>query len=88
MQGKVKQGIRMLQDHFDLVMIDGNGGFAEEILKVTWLMLSDKQAKKGLLYSKDLVSKYGKKSAKIGDADFIDAVNQIYHNGLDFLLFE
>lgn len=93
MKDKVKRGVQLLRDHFELVMVDGQADFTEDILRITgWNSRS--QVKKasvsdgGLVYSKDLVSKYGKLSTKNGDADFIDAVNHVYHNSLGYLMLQ
>ncbi|KAL7538203.1 hypothetical protein ACHAXR_009076 [Thalassiosira sp. AJA248-18] len=90
MKEKVKRGMQLLEAHFDLVLVDGQGDFAEDILRITgWTATS--QVKKanvsdgGLVYSKDMVSQFGKLSTKNGDADFIDAVNHVYHNSLGYL---
>mmetsp|Transcript_23039 Transcript_23039/g.48174 ORF Transcript_23039/g.48174 Transcript_23039/m.48174 type:complete len:367 (+) Transcript_23039:80-1180(+) len=96
MKEKVRRGIQLLRDHFEVVMVDdgrSQGNLAEEILRITgWS--SQSVVKKAtvsdgeLVYSKDLVSSYGKMSTKNGDADFIDAVNHIYHNRLGFLMLQ
>mmetsp|Transcript_54011 Transcript_54011/g.114717 ORF Transcript_54011/g.114717 Transcript_54011/m.114717 type:complete len:350 (+) Transcript_54011:78-1127(+) len=93
MKEKVKRGFQLLKDHFEIVMVDGQGDLAEEILRFTgWKSLS--KVKKatvsdgGLVYSKDLVSKYNKMSTKNGDADFVDAVNHVYHNSLAYLMLQ
>mmetsp|Transcript_6465 Transcript_6465/g.14962 ORF Transcript_6465/g.14962 Transcript_6465/m.14962 type:complete len:370 (+) Transcript_6465:130-1239(+) len=90
MKKKVKLGMEVLKD-FDLVLEYGRHDFAEEISRVTGLW-SDRGVKparvsdtEGMVYSKDLVSKCGKLSAKNGDADFLDAVGHVYHGDLDFL---
>eukprot|EP00580_Thalassiosira_gravida_P009417 CAMPEP_0201646228 /NCGR_PEP_ID=MMETSP0493-20130528/33558_1 /ASSEMBLY_ACC=CAM_ASM_000838 /TAXON_ID=420259 /ORGANISM="Thalassiosira gravida, Strain GMp14c1" /LENGTH=132 /DNA_ID=CAMNT_0048121345 /DNA_START=32 /DNA_END=430 /DNA_ORIENTATION=+ len=93
---KVRRGIQLLRDHFEVVMVDdgrGQGNFAEEILRITgWssqsLVKKATVSDGGLVFSKDLVSSYGKMSLKNGDADFIDAVNHIYHNRLGFLMLQ
>lgn len=93
MKDKVRSGVALLKDHFEVVLVDGQADFSEEILRITgWT--SHGQVKEasvsdnGLVYSKDLVSKYGKMSTKNGDADFIDAVNHIYHNSLGYLMLQ
>ena len=90
---KVKRAMQLLKEEFDIVQVQGKGGdFAAEILKITgWTTSSEvKEASVsdtgGIIYSKDLVSKYGKMSTKNGDNDFIDAVNHVYHNNLAFLM--
>ena len=90
---RVKRGIQLLRDHLDIVLVDGQGDFAEEILRVTgWS--ARKRVKKasvsdgGLVYSKDLVSGFGKMSTKNGDAEFLDAVQHIYHNSLAYLMMQ
>lgn len=93
MMVKVKRAMRLLNEHFDIVLVDGKGDFAEELLRVTGLFASSqvKQAEVsdgGLVYSKDLVSGFGKMSTSNGDADFIDAVSHIYHNYLAFLMLQ
>ena len=88
---KVKSGMMVLKEHFDVVLIDGQGDFSEELLRITgWKNASGKVKKANvsdgeLVYSKNLVSQFGKMSAKNGDADFIDAVNHVYHNSLGYL---
>lgn len=93
MKDKVKKGLKLLKEHFEVVMVEGKGNFAEEILRLTgWKPRGQvKEASVsdgGLIYSKDLVSKFGKMSVKNGDADFIDAVSHVYHNSLDFLMMQ
>eukprot|EP00581_Thalassiosira_minuscula_P017513 CAMPEP_0183714232 /NCGR_PEP_ID=MMETSP0737-20130205/8832_1 /TAXON_ID=385413 /ORGANISM="Thalassiosira miniscula, Strain CCMP1093" /LENGTH=363 /DNA_ID=CAMNT_0025943139 /DNA_START=26 /DNA_END=1117 /DNA_ORIENTATION=- len=94
---KVKRGMQLLKDHFEVVMVDDDGradNFAEEILRITgWISgggvekatVSDVG---GIVYSKDLISKYGKMSTANGDADFMDAVNHVYHNSLGYLMLQ
>jgi len=90
MKEKIKLGMDALKD-FDLVLEYGRHDFADEISRVTGLR-SDRGVEparvsdtEGMVYSKDLVSKCGKLSAKNGDADFLDAVGHVYHGDLDFL---
>ena len=87
MKNKIKMAMNVLIDHFDIVLVDGNNNFSDELLKITgWSTVGhhlDKTTvsdKGGLLYTKELISAFGKISTKNGDADFIDAVNHVYHN--------
>lgn len=90
---KVKRGLRLLKEHFDLVVINDHDRYSQTILRATgWsspvsipkrTFLND-----GLVYSKDLVSKYTKLAAKNGDADFIDAVGHVYQNSLGYLMLQ
>lgn len=91
---KIKMAMRVLKEHFDIVMVEGKGDFSEELVKITgWsaenrvkgAFVSDKD---GLVYAKELVSAFGKISGKNGDADFIDAVNHVYHGSLSFLMMQ
>ena len=90
MKEKIKLGMEVLKD-VDLVLEYGRNDFAEEISRVTGLR-SDRGVEparvsdtEGMVYSKDLVSKCGKLSAKNGDAEFLDAVGHVYHGDLNFL---
>ena len=91
---KVKMGMKVLGEHFDIVMVEGKDNVSEELLKITgWSVESRvKKAsvsdKHGLVYSKDLVSAFGKISIRNGDIDFIDAVKHVYYNNLAFLLIQ
>ncbi|KAL7470693.1 hypothetical protein ACHAXS_010944 [Conticribra weissflogii] len=91
-KGKVKKGLQLLKNQFDLVVIDDHDKFANTILKVTgWpspaeipkKVLSDSR---DLVFSKEMVSSWGKMSSKNGDADFIDAVNHEFLNSLGYLM--
>ncbi|KAL9180711.1 hypothetical protein ACHAXT_011164 [Thalassiosira profunda] len=91
MKDKVKRGVKLLKNNFDLVLVDGEKDFSEELLRITgWKARS--QVKKAnisdgeLVYSKKLVSAVGKMSAANGDEHFIDAVMHIYHNSLGYLM--
>jgi len=94
MKDKVKKGLSLLKQNFDIVLIDGQGNFAEQILRITGWNGDPSEMRKasisdgGLVYSKDLVSQFGKMSKVNGDQDFIDAVNHIYHNSLNFLMLQ
>ena len=91
---KVRDAISKLRKHFDLVLLDGRNDFAREILTVSGLKLPADEEEvaalgdmeiAGLRYSKELVKQYTKYDAKNGDADFADALNQVYFNDLSFL---
>ena len=91
MKDKVKRGVKLLKNNFDLVLVDGEKDFSEELLQITgWKARSQvKQANISdgeLVYSKKLVSAVGKMSAANGDEHFIDAVMHIYHNSLGYLM--
>ena len=95
MKNKIKMTMNVLIDHFDLVLVDGNNNFSDELLKITgWstvghhLEKTPVSDKGGLLYTKELISAFGKISTKNGDADFIDAVNHVYHNSLEYLVLQ
>jgi len=99
MRDKVKRGMELLKKHFSIVMVDDTNGrgaddFATELLRITGWSASRRPKKASisddgeLLYSKELVSKFTKMSSKNGDADFIDAVNHVYHNSLDYLMLQ
>jgi len=96
MKESIKKAMVILKEQFDIVLIDGEEGsnFAEEILRLTGLKSDTAQIEKasisdgGLVYSKDLVSKFGKMSSKNGDADFLDAVKHVYHNSLAYLMLQ
>ncbi|KAL3806422.1 hypothetical protein ACHAXA_002668 [Cyclostephanos tholiformis] len=91
---KIKMAMKVLKEHFDIVKVEGKGDFSEELAKITgWS--ADNRVKKAsvsdkedLVYSKELVSAFGKISSKNGDADFIDAVNHVYHSSLSFLVMQ
>jgi hypothetical protein len=91
---KVKMAMKVLREHFDIVMVEGKDDFLEELVKITGLSAGSlvKKAsvsdKDGLVYSKDLVSSFGKISTLNGDADFIDAVSHAYYNNLAFLMMQ
>lgn len=90
---KVKRSMQLLRDHFELVMVYDKADLAEEILRFTgWTSQSGVKratvSDGGLVYSKDLISKFGKVSTGNGDADFIDAVNHVYHNSLGYLMLQ
>ncbi|KAL7525230.1 hypothetical protein ACHAWF_001268 [Thalassiosira exigua] len=92
-EGKVKRGMHLLQTLFDIVMIYGEGDFAKEISRVMGWTASNgvREASVSdgdLVYSKEAVSKFGKLAAAKGDADFLDAVNHVYHNSLQFLMLQ
>mmetsp|Transcript_7091 Transcript_7091/g.14242 ORF Transcript_7091/g.14242 Transcript_7091/m.14242 type:complete len:364 (-) Transcript_7091:119-1210(-) len=91
-KGKVKKGLRLLKNQFDVVVIDDHNKYADTILKVTgWpspaeipqKVLSDSR---DLVFTKEMVSSWGKMSSKNGDADFIDAVNHVFFNSLGYLM--
>lgn len=85
---KIKRAIRLLIDHFDLVLVDGKGHeISDTLLKITGWSSSTRPRKatlsndnEGPIYSKNLVNAYSKMWTKNGDADFIDAVNHVYLN--------
>ena len=91
---KVRLAMQLLKDHFDFVTIDGKSDFSHDILRVigyrTSIQIKRASIPKDgeLVYSKDLVSQFGKMSSKNGDADFIDAVNHVYHNSLAYLMLQ
>ena len=94
-KNKIKMAMNVLIDHFDIVLVDGNVHFSDELLKITgWstvghhLEKTPVSDKGGLLYTKELISAFGKISTKNGDADFIDAVNHVYHNSLEYLVMQ
>lgn len=101
-RGRVQRGMRLLRDHFDLVLRHGRAGaddLAAEVRRVTgWrdpgsppeeeeTSVADSEAdgERELLFSKELVSQFGKTAAANGDADFLDAVDHVYHDSLGFL---
>ena len=88
MQEKVKRGMEILANHFDVVILNNRQKFVDTVLKVTgWaspISLGGKDHGE-LIFTKDLVSKYSKLAGKNGDADFIDAVNHVYNNDLGYL---
>ena len=93
---KVKRAIKLLIDHFDLVLVDGKGNaISDLLLRITGWSSSTRPRKavisnddEGPSYSKNLVNAFSKMSAKNGDADFIDAVNHVYFNSLGYLLLQ
>ncbi len=86
MQDKVKRAIRLLIDHFDLVLVDGKGhDISDALLKITGWSSSTRPRRATVskgderkIYSKYLVNAFVKMSTKNGDIDFIDAVNHVY----------
>ena len=91
---KVRLAMQLLKDHFDLVTIDGKSDFANDILRIIGYRTSIQMKRPSIpedgeiVYSKDLISNFGKMSTKNGDADFIDAVNHVYHNSLAYLMLQ
>lgn len=91
---KVKMAMRVLKEHFDIVIVDGKDDFAEKLVKITGLSVANRiknasvSDKDGLVYAKDLISAFGKISSRNGDADFIDAINHVYYNSLAFLMMQ
>ncbi|KAL3768146.1 hypothetical protein ACHAW5_001287 [Stephanodiscus triporus] len=91
---KVKMAMRVLKEHFDIVMVEGKDDFAEKLVKITGLSVANRiknasiSDKDGLVYAKDLISAFGKISSRNGDADFIDAINHVYYNSLAFLMMQ
>jgi hypothetical protein len=92
---KIILAMNVLIEYFDIVLVDGNVNFSDELLKITgWstvghhLEKTPVSDKGGLLYTKELISAFGKISTKNGDADFIDAVNHVYHNSLEYLILQ
>ena len=94
MKDRVKRGIKLLNSNFDLVVLDDHDKFASTILKVTGWSTPGEMPKKilsdstDLVFSKELVSSWGKMSGKNGDTDFIDAVNHAYCNSLGYLMMQ
>jgi len=91
MKDKVKRGMQLLREHFDLVRLAGRADVTEDVLQITGLtspgLAKEASVSDGeLVYSKELISRFGKTSAANGDSDFIDAVNHVYHHSLGFLL--
>ena len=90
---KVKMGMQLLKHHFDLVLLDNHDKYSETILKVTgWSSPEDIEGKVlsdgNLVFSKELIGKFGKLASKNGDSDFIDAVSHVYHNSLGYLMMQ
>ena len=91
---KVKDAMKKLREHYDLVLLDSKDDFTKEILKITgWKSpggefetAETRSMEIGeLRYSKPMVKQYTKFDAKNGDADFYDALNHVYYNDLAFL---
>lgn len=93
-KNKVKLAMQLLKEHFDLVTIDGKRDFTNDMLRIIGHRTSIQMKRASIpedgesVYSKDLISKFGKMSTKNGDADFIDAVNHVYHNSLAYLMLQ
>ena len=91
-QEKVRRGLELLRDHFDVAIYSNHDQYVDIFYKLTGLkripMTTVNQYDKDITFSPEEFDLLKKATFENGDAEFIDAVKHIYGAEMGYLFHE